>query len=160
MRVTNETALCRAKYGQTSQFPGEEAARRAIINQLNPSTFVPLSRAAGRTLGNDLPHVLRLREQHGSPKCTLSREYNTNILDDKCTAITKAFGHITLYNMMQAAPNGGKTRGRYPSVFYVNPDRWNDVLKRGTDQRDSISHQSRLITINKTSLNKLDLAMQ
>jgi len=160
LRITIETALCRARDGETSQFPDEVAARRAIINQLDPSTFIPLSRAAGRTLGDDLPHVLRLCEQHGSPKAKLSREHNTNILDDRCTAITKAFGHITLYNMMQAAPNGGRTRGRYPSVFYVNPDRWNDVLKGGTDQRDLISHQTRLTPVNTTSLKKLDLAMQ
>jgi len=158
LRITIETALCRASDGETGIYPDERVSRRAILDELDSKTFLPLSRTARRTLGGDLRDVLSLSGKHnGSPYSIATSEDQTKKLDHRCTVITKAFGSILLFNMGQAV---GGIRLQYPSVFYVSPDQWGEMTKAGTDQINSITQNGKSRPVNKTSMKHLDLAMQ
>ena len=131
LRITIETALCRARDGETGLYPDERVSRQAILDELDSKTFLPLSRTARRTLGGDLRDVLSLCGKHdGSPDSIATSENQTKKLDHRCTVITKAFGSILLFNMGQAV---GRRRLQYPSIFYVSPDHWGEMTKDGTD---------------------------
>jgi len=132
---TLEPILCRSRDPDTEQYFGEKVSRQAVLNQFNSNTFASISHLLSVKLGPKLPSLLSRFNKSKIHKSPMDIADDDRKLKYEYKILAKDSCSIILNNMSKKSKTD---YSKYPSVYYVDPSKWDERTLSDVDQASAI----------------------